>query len=72
MSTKMVLSEHVQVFDTDGVLILWRDSEDLQSWLEGKEIITITRMERRGISGTTFGVKTVVTEIHIAKKIADE
>ena len=53
----------VEVFDKDGVQILWRSVEDLRWWLEGKPIKTVTNLETMKEKGTV-----VVTEIHILEQ----
>jgi hypothetical protein len=58
-----VMSENVEVYDSDGIQILWRSAEDLNSWLEGKELkfITTPTVLRKG----SLDFEMVVTRIQI-------
>ena len=58
MSGKLLLDENVEVFDTDGVQILWRGPTDWEQWLDGKNITTVQKFDG-------FGARQVITRIQI-------
>jgi hypothetical protein len=61
----MVIDKHMLLFDSDGIQVLWRDEEDLQFWLEGKKIKTLTQPSGLQVIGGDLKMQMVIMQINI-------
>jgi hypothetical protein len=59
------LSPNVEVYDSDGIQVMWRSNEDLQSWLSGKNILPIITPSPIKQRDGTIQMEMLVTRIDI-------
>lgn len=54
-----------ELFDSDGIQVLWRSQQDLQEWLKGKQVTPILKPSPITLRGGRVEMQMMVTRINI-------
>ena len=68
MTSSLPLWPHVQLFDVDGIEILWRSHAELASLVEGRACEPVTEMKPFSSGKGSVIMKPVITKIHLVKE----